>query len=54
MVTTLCLWYTEYMDSQDNQPWAPKDDAPAVGGDVNSIDDNQQSDTNNERFDKRN
>lgn len=49
MVTTLCLWYTEYMDSQDNQPWAPKDDAPAVGGDVNSIDDNQQSDTNNEQ-----
>ena len=37
------------MDSQDNQPWAPKDDAPAVGGDVNSIDDNQQSDTNNEQ-----
>lgn len=37
------------MDSQDNQPWAPKDDAPAVGGDVNSVDDNQQSDTNNEQ-----
>ena len=49
MVTTLCLWYTEFMDSQDNQPWAPKDDAPAVGGDVNSVDDNQQSDTNNEQ-----
>lgn len=37
------------MDSQDNQPWAPKDDAPAVGGNVNSIDDNQQSSTNNEQ-----
>ena len=37
------------MDSQDNQPWAPKNDAPAVGGDVNSVDDNQQLDTNNEQ-----
>lgn len=37
------------MDSQDNQPWAPKDDAPAVGENVNSIDDNQQSSTNNEQ-----
>ena len=49
MVTTFRLCYTEFMDSQDNQPWAPKDDAPAVGGDVNSVDDNQQSDTNNEQ-----
>ena len=37
------------MDSQDNQPWAPKNDAPAVGGDVNSVDDNQQLDTNNKQ-----
>lgn len=49
MVTTFRLCYTEFMDSQDNQPWAPKDDAPAVGEDVNSVDDNQQSDTNNEQ-----
>ena len=49
MVTTFRLCYTEFMDSQDNQPWAPKNDAPAVGGDVNSVDDNQQLDTNNEQ-----
>lgn len=49
MVTTFRLCYTEFMDSQDNQPWAPKDDAPAVGGDVNSVDDNQQLDTNNKQ-----
>ena len=49
MVTTFRLCYTEFMDSQDNQPWAPKNDAPAVGGDVNSVDDNQQLDTNNKQ-----
>lgn len=49
MATTFRLCYTEFMDSQDNQPWAPKNDAPAVGGDVNSVDDNQQLDTNNEQ-----
>ena len=49
MVTTFRLCYTEFMDSQDNQPWAPKNDAPAVGRDVNSVDDNQQLDTNNEQ-----